>query len=201
MKTVTAQELLILDEKRFDKEYYKWQEYCLDYDWWDYIYGNFKETCAGLGIRVDQITFSGFHSPGDGAAFEGRVDLATLMENTGMSIKYPALYLGVKDDGSYFLVRYSRTNCMRGGEYECYANQTAPSGIFEGLEQSAWEELIEEQERDAGLEDAALEECQALADELYTGLSDEYEHLTSKEAFLESCECNEITFEVEWEES
>ena len=34
MTTVTAQELLILDERRFDAEYYKWMEYCLDYDWW-----------------------------------------------------------------------------------------------------------------------------------------------------------------------
>jgi hypothetical protein len=30
---------------------------------------------------------------------------------------------------------------------------------------------------------------------LYRELRDEYEHLTSEESFIESCECNEITFE------
>lgn len=200
MKTVTAQELLILDERRFDTAYYKWLEYCLDYEWWDSIYDNFKETCKAHSIRVDDITFSGFHSQGDGAAFAGRMELTALMETHGLDVKYPALYIGVRNDGSYFTLRHSRTNCMRGVEYEMYASQTAPDGIFSELDQQAWEELIEEQERDAGLEDRALEFARHLADELYTNLSDEYDHLTSKESFIESCECNEITFEIQTEE-
>ena len=32
MKTVTAAELLILDAEQFRKEYYKWQEYCMEGD-------------------------------------------------------------------------------------------------------------------------------------------------------------------------
>ena len=200
MKTVTAQELLILDERRFDVEHYKWQAYATDYDWYQGVYDNFAETCKANSIRVDQITFSGFHSPGDSAAFEGRIELTAFMENQGLDVKYPALYIGVRNDGSYFMLRYSRTNCMRGGDYEMYASQTEPDGVFSGLDQQAWEELIEEQERDAELEDRALEFARHLADELYTNLSDEYDHLTSKESFIESCECNEITFEIQTEE-
>lgn len=201
MKTVTAQELLILDERRFDAEHYKWQEYCLDYEWWDYIYDGFKATCDTHSIRVDDITFSGFHSQGDGAAFAGRINLAPFMEREGLDIKYPALYIGVKNDGSYFMVYNHRSGGLRGGEYEMYANQTAPEGVFSGLDQQAWEELLEEQENEAGLEDRALEFARHLADELYTNLSKEYDHLTSKESFIESCECNEITFEIETEET
>jgi hypothetical protein len=199
MKTVTASELLILDARQFQKEHEDWQQNAFGYDWWDGVYEYFKETCDGLGIRVDQIAFSGFWSQGDGAAFEGRVDLTKFMEHKGLHIEHPALYLAVKDDGSYFLVRCSRTNNMRGGEYECYANQTAPSGIFEGLDQEAWEELVEVQEEDAQLEDAALEYCKELAGGLYRDLETEYEYLTSEESFIESCDCNEITFELETE--
>jgi len=46
-------------------------------------------------------------------------------------------------------------------------------------------------------------ELQSYVDEvcnnLYRMLRDEYEHLTSEEAFIDSCECNEITFEIEGE--
>ena len=200
MKTVTAQELLILDKKRFDEEYMKWVEYTAAADeWWDYIYDHFKDKCHAMNITVTDITFSGFWSQGDGAAFGGRVDLTALMERQGLDVQYPALYIGVKNDGSYSRIAFNGNN-MRCGSYEMWANQTEPDGVFSGLDQRAWEDLIDEQDREAGLEDLALEECQALARELYRDLEAEYDHLTSKESFLESCECNEITFEIETEE-
>ena len=82
-----------------------------------------------------------------------------------------------------------------------WANQTAPSGVFSDLPQTDWEELVDAQADAADMEDSVLTWCKDLAHELYINLRDEYEWRTSKEAFLESCECNEITFEVEWEES
>ena len=78
---------------------------------------------------------------------------------------------------------------------EEWANQTAPSGMFEGLEQEAWEELVDEQISDLNIEDGVLSFCEALARKLYTDLRDEYEHLTSEEMFIEHCEANEVTFE------
>jgi hypothetical protein len=201
MKIVTAAELLILDKRQFDKEHYEWQEYCMDGDDMDHIKEDFKERCEQLNIRVDDIGYCISNSQGDGAAFEGRVDLTAFMEREGLDITYPALYLGVKNDGSYILMRYSRNNCMRCGEYEVYANQTEPCGVFSGLDQQAWEELVDQQESAAGLEDLVLRECESLAYDLYDSLSDEYEHRTSEESFIESCECNDITFEIEEDES
>lgn len=200
MKTVTAQELLILDKARFDTAYYKWAENAADYKWWEDEYDCFKEKCNALSITVTDITFSGFCSQGDGAAFGGRVDLTALMEREGLDVQYPALYIGVKNDGSYARIHITRSNNMRCGEYEMYANQTAPDGVFSGLDQEAWEDLVDEQDRDAGLEYAALTACQKLADQLYRDLEAEYEHMTSKESFIESCECNDVTFEIETEE-
>jgi len=83
--------------------------------------------------------------------------------------------------------------------YNIYANQTAPSGVFENLDQQAWEELIDEQEREADLEDSLLKFCKELAAELYKDLEAKYEYLTSKESFIESCDCNEVLFDIEIE--
>jgi hypothetical protein len=78
---------------------------------------------------------------------------------------------------------------------EEYANQTAPIGVFEGLDQEAWEELVDQQISDLSIEDEVLAFCEELADKLYRALRDEYEYLTSEEMFIEHCEINEVTFE------
>ena len=189
-------ELKERDPKRFEKEYYEWCQYTANYagEWWDCIEADFIESCGKLGVRVDSITFSGFHSQGDGAAFTGRAYVYEWMEQTGHHITHPAAYLGCKDDGSYVSLETGRNNNMR-ANLEEYANQTAPSGIFAGLEQEAWEELVDEQISELSIEDEVLSFCNDLAQELYTDLRDEYEHLTSKEMFIEHCEANEITFE------
>jgi len=191
---MNATELKERDPKRFKKEYYKWDEHTLDHEWWDCIEVDFIDTCGQLGVRVDSITFSGFYSQGDGAAFTGRVYVYEWMEQTGHHITHPAAYLGCKDDGSYVSLTTGRGNNMR-ANLEEYANQTAPSGIFANLEQTAWEELVDEQIIALRIEDEVLSYCEDLAATLYRDLRDEYEHLTSEEMFIEHCECNEVTFE------
>lgn len=201
MTTVTAPELLILDEKRFDKEHQRWYAYVLDYDWWEYTYDDFKATCATKGVSVSDMTFSGFWSQGDGAAFAGHVCIPTFMEQQGLDEKYPALYIAAKNDGSYVRVRFTRGNNMQCADYAMCGNQTEPAGVFDGLDQETWEALVDEQDGDANLEKDIMEFCEDLAHDLYTALEAEHDHLTSKESFLESCECNEITFEIETEET
>ena len=181
------------DPKRFEKEYYKWQKYAADYDWWDCIEENFIEDCGKLGVRVDSITFSGFYSQGDGAAFAGRVYVYEWMENKGYDVTHPAAYLACRDDGSYVSLETGRGNNMR-ANFEGWV-YTDPSGIFAGLDYDTWSELIDEQISDLNIEDEVLSFCEDLAQELYTSLRDEYEHLTSEEMFIEHCEANEVTFE------
>jgi len=71
--------------------------------------------------------------------------------------------------------------------------------VFQNLEQDAWDELIEEQYYAASLEDELQSYVDEVCKDLYSRLRDEYEHLTSEESFIESCECNDITFEIEGE--
>jgi hypothetical protein len=198
MPTVTAQDLLKQDPKRFREEYLKWTEYALDYDWWDYMEENFKTDMALKGISVRRIWFNVSHCQSDYAAFEGSIAVDEWMVHKGYDVTYPALYLAVKD-----YCEFASVECRgRGGRarvsFEGYlVGNTPPTGIFAGLEPEAWDELIEEQYASAGLEDEMQSDVDAISDELYTDLRDEYEHLTSEESFIESCECNEITFEIE----
>jgi len=188
-------ELKTSDPKRFEKEYDKWREYAADYDWWETLYEDFKADCLALGVRVDSIGFSGFYSQGDGAAFTGQMYVYEWMEGKGYHITHPAAYLACKDDGSYVRIEtYHRSNNMHTSLNE-YADQTAPSGIFAGLEQEAWEELVDEQIAELDFEGEVLTFCEGLAAQLYKDLEVEYEALTSEEAFIDACEFNEVTFE------
>ncbi|CAB4123520.1 hypothetical protein UFOVP48_20 [uncultured Caudovirales phage] len=186
-------ELQTSDPKRFEKEYHEWCQHFPDYDWWEDTEGNFTDRCAQQGVRVDNITFSGFWSQGDGAAFAGRVYVYEWMEQKGYDLTHPAAYLASKDDGSYVRLEIGRGNNMR-ANYDGWV-YTEPSGVFIGLEFQAWESLVEEQLDDISIEAEVLSFCEDLAQELYTDLRDEYEHLTSEAMFIEHCVCNEITFE------
>lgn len=42
-----------------------------DYQWWDFLFEDFKTVGEILGIEINEIYFSGFWSQGDGACFEG----------------------------------------------------------------------------------------------------------------------------------
>ena len=75
-KTIAA-EVFTFDElndaaKEKAREWYR--EGALDYAWWEFLYENVKTAGKCLGINVDDIYFSGFHSQGDGACFTGTYD-------------------------------------------------------------------------------------------------------------------------------
>lgn len=202
MPHVTAQELQTLDPKRFQKEYLSWTEYSIDYDWWDYMQDRLKENTAIDGVRVEKIEFCLSYSQGDYATFVGSIDVAMWMEaNTygGQTYaeRFPALFLAAQDYGDDAKVTtWQQSNARVNYDGQLVGN-TYPSGIFSALDQEAWDELVEEQMDDAGLEQALQDYVDNISAELYTDLRDEYEHLTSEESFIESCKCNDITFEIE----
>lgn len=205
MRTVTAKELKELDPKRFDREYWEWRENSpLWDDWYEYVEQNFTDDMAARGVRVDDIQFSLSYSQGDYASFIGRVDVSHWMQcnkwhDVPYSEEFPALFLAVDQDGSYMLVETSNRGHQRYDFRDCTYN-TEPCGLFQHLEQEAWETLIEEQSDSADLESNLEAWCNARSHELYCKLRDEYEHYTSEESFIDSCECNDVTFELETED-
>jgi len=205
MSHVTANDLQTHHPKRFQEEYLKRTEYAADFDWWDYTEERLKEQLEPAGVHDIKLQFSLSYSQSDYATFEGRIDVHKWMDVTKdgdqtYAEKYPALRLAMEDYGDYASVTTYNRSCgarvnLDGG---CIGN-TYASGVFAGLEPEAWDELVEEQFYEAGLEQALQDYVDAISEELYTDLSDEYDHLTSEESFIESCECNDITFEIEGE--
>jgi len=200
MLKVSAKDLYIHHRVRFEEEYSKWVEYAMDWDWWESFYEGFKEDMSAEGITVSRINFNISYSQGDYASFEGHIEISDFMEHGEYHLKYPALHAAAKDYGDWAVV----SNTYRHGlSRVCWdANvlgSTRPSGIFTGLANESWDELITEQFYEAGLEF----EMQAYVDdkckELYRTLRAEYEHLTSEESFIDHCECNEVMFEIETE--
>lgn len=63
-----------LSDAAKEKAIDRYREHGLDYDWWDAVYENAKNIGALMGIRIDNIYFSGFSYQGDGACFEGEYE-------------------------------------------------------------------------------------------------------------------------------
>lgn len=201
MRDVTAKELKELDPRRFKEEYYKWQEYAADYDWADWIKDNYTADMRVEGIKVDNFYWDISYSQGDGANFDGHAVVHEWMEaNPQYAEQYPALYLACKQDGSYVSVRTGN----RGHNMHFNLNEswwgTDPCGIFHMLDKDTWVELVDDQAGFLDVEAEIRSTCERFMQDMYYKLRDEYEHITSEESFIESCECNEVTFEIEGEE-
>jgi hypothetical protein len=201
MREVTAQELKELDPKRFEKEYYAWLEYAVYDDWADYIKEDFDSQMQVQGIHVDRFTWDIGYSQSDGAAFDGHVSVYAWMEANPQYIeRYPALYLACKTDGSYMTLRTGNRGMYMHTNMTEYLYETLPEGVFKMLDEDAWVELVSEQWDSAGLEEEIKSTCESFMSDMYDRLRDEYENITSEDAFVASCECNEVTFEIEGEE-
>ena len=201
MRDVTAKELKELDPRKFKEEYYKWQEYAADYDWADWVKENFDAEMRGEGIKVDNFYWDISYSQGDGANFDGHAVVHEWMEaNPQYAEQYPALYLACKQDGSYVSVRTGN----RGHNMHFNLNEswwgTDPCGIFHLLDKDTWVELVDDQAGFLDVEAEIRSTCERFMQDMYYKLRDEYEHITSEEMFVESCDCNGVTFEIEGEE-
>lgn len=206
--TLSASELKEMDRRRFDREYSKWAEWQWQEDWpVECAQEKYTELYTPKGIEIERLHYRISFSQGDYASFSGRVFLAEWMaavqtcpDGPTYAERYPALYLACDADGSYMRVHGEEER--RGWRIEWDASWTgvAPCGIFANMPEEDWDALIEEQAAEADLEDEIRKYCQSIGRDMYRELSDAYMDATSEESFIESCEANEITFEVEPEE-
>ena len=198
---VSAKELQTLDPNRFMREYYKWLEHALEYEWWEVIEEDFKETMKAFGVTVNRIFFDLGYSQGDHAGFSGRIYIADWMEAVSADHEftyadaYSALFLGARYDGSFIDVDEHRHGRMAFSAY-VDAENSPPEGVYQNLDEEAWEELVNDQYADMDVDLTIRRWVEDKADDLYRDLRDEHDHLTSEESFIEACEFNDITFEV-----
>ena len=207
MPKITALELAHIAPKEFQKEYLKWVEHALDYQWWEYIHDELTTRLEPAGVEVRAIHFNISYSQGDYATFSGRIKVAQWMESTKCDAemtyaqKYLALYLAELDNGAYATMSANHRGGHASVNYDGYViGNTYPAGVFSGLDRDAWDELVADQHAEADLETAMQKYVNDISDTLYGQLRDEYEHQTSEESFIESCECNDDEFDFDFEE-
>lgn len=207
-RSVTAKELKKTDPRRFEKEYSKWTEWQWEDDWYiENTLERMKDKYRPKGFEIEQLHYRVSYSQGDFGSFSGRVFLAEWMEATytrkdgpTYAERYPALYLACSEDGSYMTIRGEDGRRGWRMEYQESWYSTAPSGIFANLDEEAWDGLVVDQCYEADLEAEMIAYCQRVGREIYDELRDAYDHATSEESFIESCEANDVRFEIETEE-
>jgi len=200
VREVDIHELKTLNPKRFEKEHMDFLANGPYPDWWDTIEDEFRREMYELDVTVDEITFEGLDWGHADANWSGQIGLAYLMKHTGLDERYPALYLAVEHDRSWAYVRLTGRNRNRMEvELQEATRYVMPCGIFSELDEDAWEALIDEQITEADLPSVAEKFAQDKADALLDALQSEWDHISSEEYFIESCEINEVKFEIEGE--
>jgi hypothetical protein len=149
------------------------------------------------GIEIDDVQFSGFYSQGDGASFTGTIDLLHFMnwehqENpkNSLATNYTEVYTSmIPFDGEAdieWIVKitrnshhYSHENTV-GVDIDIYGGGVPTIddvGVVSKLEQ-ALNDILKDYMRT-----------------YYKQLEETYTYLTSEQAFIEACECNEYLFD------
>lgn len=197
-----------MDPRRFDAEYSKWVEWQWQDDWYvEDTQERFTTRYKDKGIDIQQLHYSISFSQGDYASFSGRVFLAEWMQavrtcpdGPTYAERYPALFLACADDGTY--INISGEDDRRGwrASWNEGWSGVGPSGIFANMPEEDWDALVEEQAGEADLEAEIIKYCRSIGSDMYDELSDAYLEATSEEAFLESCEANDVSFELETED-
>lgn len=191
--------------RRFDAEYSKWAEWQWE-DGWPIEHAKmfFADKYASFGVHIEKLHYRISYSQGDYASFDGRVYLAEWMravktcpDGPTYAERYPALYLACQEDGAYMQVYGGGDRRRWSVRYYEHLQGIRPSGIFATMPEEDWEDLVSTQEEEADFEAEVTNYCKLIGEELYVFLRETYEDLTSEEAFIESCEANEVTFEVE----
>ena len=202
MQKISAGELLKQDPKRFQKEYWDWVSN-FDHEWWECVEADLIAQLKPNGVTVRAIEFSLSYSQGDYATFTGTIDVAMWMATAKdgdqtYAQKYPALAIAFEKYGERADVLTYWRSCDASVNLDgAVVGNTLPGGVFKLLDNEAWDELIEQQYADAGIEAALQAYVDDVSSTLYDDLQTEYEYLTSEDSFIESCECNEILFDLE----
>lgn len=176
-----------------------------DYQWWDFTFDQSKEDGEAFGFDVREINFSGFYSQGDGACWEGYVDVVRWLELNKADDPNAHILIALIEeqwvDGKLSIIssnsRYSHSHTMN---YEGLRDaapdedEVLTQGIFSGTNVLHLFNTI-----GAGYIDEVcvdiLQAARNYADEIYKQLRDEYEDLCSEESIAATCDANEYLFD------
>ena len=156
-----------------------WLAETLDYEWWDCIYDDAKAVGECLGIRIDDISFSGFYSQGCGCSFSGYYSYHKGWKK--------ALKAYAPNDKELLEIGQALQDIQRPAFYEL-------GGEIKGNERY-WRTRIDLHWQYSEHEQAINDMLSNFADWIYNNLQTEYEWLSSEEQLIESAQANGYMFD------
>jgi hypothetical protein len=175
----------------------------------EYVIEDAKEQGKLRGFEIDKIHYSGFWSQGDGASWQGTIDLKKFLEWEEQQEKpllndfqRVLLSAGAKYVSSISLTcrgRYShsRTMLLASSVNEIAIGAELPDGPYAGMRGEDYEELLNEHVDE--IDEIILSAARDYADEIYKDLEAAYEYECSEENYKELAEINEWEFDEEGE--
>ena len=156
-----------------------WMIEGLDYEWWDSVYDDAKEAGKCLGIRVDDISFSGFYSQGVGCCFSGSYSYRKGWKK--------ALEAYLPKDQELIRIGQELQSIQRKSFFSL-------AGEIKGNDRY-WRTNIDLHWQYSEQEQAINDALSNFADWIYDNLQREYEWLTSEEQLIETAEANGYMFD------
>jgi hypothetical protein len=170
------------------------KENYLDYEWWEFIYEDYKEKAKNLGFDVKRIYFSGFWSQGDGAMFEYdriddklRLEFIESLDISRMRKDWLVNNTYVSGKGVQRGHYYHEKCCCHTIYWEVDNGDLHYSTLF-----YQWLESFQDD-----FENFVTDIYEDLCSELYKSLEKEYDYLMSDEQIAEHLEINEYEFTEE----
>lgn len=223
METETTYKYQDLSDTAKEYAIQKHRQDGFNYDWWDSVYEMVKEDSKGVGFTIESIYFSGFWNQGDGACWEGYVDIEEWLEvNCPNSIGISAWRQLVQEEYITKTLKvthsghYSHENTMRFEDLDFSLDpdpeEASTNGFYMAKERSVfagmeWKLLLDIIKTDPQcpyknieqLQEAIEESAKDFARDVYKRLQEEYDYLTSDESISEIIQANDYNFTNEGE--
>lgn len=183
-------------------------------DWADEIIANAKRDGPARGFNIDEVSWSGFHSQGDGASWTGSIHIPTFIEyhnkpDSEDFSKYVVLAELIKDGWTQKLVAVDRrayfynhsgtmlVDDIQDNFYNASEDGTTciDAGILEGADAYELIQSIEAYSMLNELQDWMEQKARDYATDIYKKLRDEYDAYTSEERFKDICDINDWRFD------
>lgn len=202
----TAKEAAV-NEYRCDDNDNHWQEWPID---------DAKEQGKERGFDIEDVRYTGFWSQGDGASWQGSIDIGRfldyhLKDDNPDHARYVVLRELLRNDWidrsvevSYSGSHYCHSGYMTVAEVQAEAlaeevdhgneSATLPEGVLEGANVHAVAQGIDAGPLLHDLDEWMKQEAREYADGIYRSLEEAYEYEYSEENFKELAEANEWRF-------
>jgi hypothetical protein len=201
-------------EPRAQQKVKEWYIEGMNYEWWEGVYEMAITDGYEKGFCIDTINFSGFCSQGDGACWQGQVDVRQWLEtHADDSIGISAWCALIQEDviSKHIKVvantsHYCHESTMQVGELEDHTDEFVDDwqielpSIFKGMEiQHLFDIILSDSECPFDSAEAiALEIAESAKDyarNIYSQLREEYEYLCSEEMMLDHFDCKDYHFD------